>query len=165
MIAAKVRKAVLGVACATVVAITGVACGGSDSTPAATPTATPTQAPGDQFTTDALAAANRLKKEAATLLQDMIAAQASQADPKWPDVLNADADLIVTAAKAVSDLQAPAEHAADAAALAAAAETLSQGATLLKESVTTQSQDTGQQAFTALTEGQTKLEAAIAALQ
>ena len=162
---AKIRKIALSITVATVIALANFACSGSASTPSATPTAAPTQTPGDQYTSDALAAANRLKKEAASLLQDMISAQTSQADPKWPDVLNADADLIVSAANALKDLQAPAEHAADAQALNAAAERLSEGAKLLKESVQTQSPETGQQAFTALSDGQTQLEAAITALQ
>ncbi len=142
------------------------ACGDSDEpAPAATATPPATQDPASGYIADARAAAARLGAETDTLLKDMVAAQTSQADPKWPGVLNADADLVASAAAALKGLTAPPESAAAAAALAAAATRLEEGARLLKASVQTASRDSGLQAFTALTEGKGLLTNAIETLR
>jgi hypothetical protein len=142
------------------------ACGDDDSTATATPSPAVTTAdPGAVYRGKAQAAAAKLATQAETALQDMQAAQLSQADPKWPATLTADADLITAAATELKGLKPPAGPLEDVARrLAEAADRLTEGAKFLKQSVQNADPVAGGQAFDALSDGQGKLAAAAPSL-
>ena len=141
-------------------------CGGDGSgtpTPAATATR---QDATTEYRTQARDAAAKLGEQAEILVKDMQAAELSQADPKWPAVLTADADLVLAAATALKALTPPPGTPAELPAqLAAAADRLSEGADLQQQAVQTGDRNIGQQAFVTLAEGRTMLNAAAASLQ
>ncbi len=157
--------------------LAAVACGGSEAddikniqataTAAAknrpSPTATPD--PVAAYRQKVAAAGKRLSEATDELHKDMLAASVSQADPKWPAILNADADAVIAAAGSVLALAPPGEkYKAFAASLNEVAATLDKGAKMLKQAVPTGDQEVGAQAFFAVDEGKTKLPDALAAL-
>lgn len=100
-------------------AILLTACGGDDgfediektATAAATlqPTATPTPDPVTAYRSAISEGVPVLRERVAQLWTDLLAAQESQADPKWPGVLHADLDLVQAAADELSALESPRE--------------------------------------------------------
>lgn len=169
------RGTALGLA-ALLVAAGAAACGGggddiadiqATATAAAknrpSPTATPD--PVTAYRQKVTAAGKRLSDATDQLHKDMLGAAESQADPKWPAMLTADADAVIAAAAAVTGLAAPDDrHREFQTNLAAVAATLDRGAKLLKQAIPTADQEVGAQAFFAVDEGKTKLAPALAAL-
>ncbi len=160
-----------------VLSLAAVACGGSEeddikniqatATAAAknrpSPTATPD--PVAAYRLKVTAAGKQLSEATDQLHKDMLAASESQADPKWPALLTADADALIAAAAAAQALTPPEEkYKAFATGLNEVAATLDKGAKLLKQAIPTGDQEIGAQAFFAIDEGKTKLPGALAAL-
>ena len=110
----------------------------------ATATAAAQRSPSPEATVDLVKAyyvqASALAKELAdltnTLDADMLGAQASQGDPKWPPVLTADADLVIAKANALNTLAVPAGVPPTLAGrVGGAAQGLAAGANLLKQAI------------------------------
>ncbi|MCZ2109213.1 MAG: hypothetical protein LC118_06575 [Dehalococcoidia bacterium] len=123
---------------------------------APSPTATPDPVPAYRQAADQKAGelATAVKK----IQDDMIAASTTQADPKWPSVLTADADAITQKANELIALKAPnADYQPVADQMTTAATKLSTGADLMKQAVTKLSQDFGIQGAAALDEGMKQL--------
>lgn len=156
--------------------LTAAACGGGGDdikNIQATATAAAKNRPSPTATPDPVAAYRQkatdggkaLTTAAAKLSTDMLAAADNQADPKWPNTLNADADAVSSAAGDLKRLTAPSDAYADfGKKLTDAATQLEKAASLLKQAIPAASQDLGAQAFQNLDEGQTKLKDALAAL-
>jgi hypothetical protein len=143
-----------------------VACGGDDSSSKATPTRAPATAGGGDYKTKAQNAATKLGKQADALVKDMQTAQMSQSDPKWNGILTSDADLIVTAANELKALTPPAGSLADVhAQFVKAADRLIEAAGFMKKSVDTGDVAAGTQAYLGLTQGNSMLTDALAALK
>lgn len=121
------------------------------------PTATPD--PVTAYREKVVAGTTRLTQLADQMSKDMLATADSQADPKWPGILNADADQVTQLATDLQKLAAPADtrYAAFAKQLATATDSLIKAARLLKQAVITADVATGTQAFETLTAGTQQL--------
>lgn len=168
-----VLGAIAGVLMGTALVV--AACGGGDdlgdikatATAAAknAPSPTPTQDPVPAYQQNAEQKASELATAVKKIQDDMIAASTTQADPKWPSVLTADADTITQKAKELSALKAPnADYQPIADQMTTAATKLSSGADLMKQAVTKLSQEFGVQGAAALDEGMHQLATAREAL-
>lgn len=159
---------------AVLVAATGCGGGGDDIKDIqATATAAAKTRPSPTATPDPVAAyrakvttgTQKLGDAADTLIKDMLAAAETQADPKWPTVLQADADAITLAATALKGLVPPGDaYKSFAAQLETAVDSLSQAAVLLKQTVQSADPALGAQTFELLGKGKEQLTAAMAAL-
>lgn len=144
------RIRVVLAALAALAAIGAASCGGGDdkgddfSDIKATATAAALKSPTPEATVDLTAAYYRqaatLAKELGdltnTLDADMLAAAESQADPKWPTQLTADADLVIAKANALNTLPVPAGVPPTLSGrIGQAAQGLAAGAALLKQAI------------------------------
>lgn len=128
------------------------------------PTATPD--PAIAFYSSATTLAAELGDLVNTLNDDMLGAAANQADPKWPQVLTTDADLVIAKAGELERLTRPAGLPADLTAkLDEAIAGLTKGAGLLKDAITNASPDLGLQSAQALDAGEVALDEARALLE
>jgi hypothetical protein len=99
------------------------------------------------------------------LNQDLVAASANQADPKWPGVLSTDLQLVANTANGLSGLEPPGDaYRAFGSSLDAAVAKIVDGTQLLSKSITERDENAGAQAFLALTQGRAMLDAALASL-
>lgn len=158
-----------------------VACGGGDdeddfediratatAAAAATPSPSPgpTQDPTIPYYSQALALANELAELVNKLDADMLAAQSSQADPKWPQLLTADADLVIAKANQLDSLTVPGgvpETLRDK--IRQACDGLAAGADLLKQAILKLDPAIGQESASTLDAGENVLEDVRAELQ
>lgn len=123
------------------------------------PTAAPTVDPLAGWYADALKAADELASTVNQLNDDMLAAQQNQADPKVPELLTTDADLVIAKAAALSALQAPAGAPETLTRrIAEAVEGLNNGANLLKEAIAKLDPAIGQQSADALADAEAILD-------
>ncbi len=76
-------------------------------TPSAAASASPTADPGQAYLSQATTLVNQIVGLLGTLHNDLLAAQANQADPKWPGVLTADCDLVSAKATEIANLPRP----------------------------------------------------------
>lgn len=167
-------------ALAAAVIASAAACGGDDdisdiqatataaaqnaTATAAVSTPTPTADATTEYFGNVKSLGQALTEDAGTLMSDMLAASESQADPKWPGVLTADAESVVSAAQRLIDLQPPPGQETLDAQVEAAAQKLIEGANLMKTAVEDQSPESGAQAAAALGEGQGMLQAVLSGL-
>lgn len=169
-------------ALAALAAIAGaVACGGGDdeddfediratatAAAAATPSPSPgpTQDPTIPYYSQALALANELAELVNKLDADMFAAQSSQADPKWPQLLTADADLVIAKAKQLDSLTVPGGVPETLRGkIRQACDGLAAGADLLKQAILKLDPAIGQESASTLDAGENVLEEVRAELQ
>lgn len=154
-----------------------VACGDDDddfsdikgsATAAATaqPTATPTAAAGNTtaYTKSIRDEAAVLKTALKKLNDDMLAAQTNQSDPAVPAKLKADVQAVNDSVAKLKAMKAPESLAKFSTDLVAALDQIKKGADGVAEAVDSANQATGLAAFTNLSGGQAKLEAALATL-
>lgn len=128
------------------------------------PTATPD--PAIAFYASATTLAAELGDLVNTLNDDMLRAAANQADPKWPQVLTTDADLVIAKAGELTRLARPTGVPADLTAkLDEATAGLTKGAGLLKDAITNASADLGLQSAQTLDAGEIALDEARALLE
>lgn len=158
-----------------------VACGGGDdeddfediratatAAAAATPSPSPgpTQDPTIPYYSQALALANELAELVNKLDADMLAAQSSQADPKWPQLLTADADLVIAKAKHLDSLTVPGGVPETLRGkIRQACDGLAAGADLLKQAILKLDPAIGQESASTLDAGENVLEDVRAELQ
>ena len=158
-----------------------VACGGGDdeddfediratatAAAAATPSPSPgpTQDPTIPYYSQALALANELAELVNKLDADMLAAQSSQADPKWPQLLTADADLVIAKAKQLDSLTVPGGVPETLRGkIRQACDGLAAGADLLKQAILKLDPAIGQESASTLDAGENVLEEVRAELQ
>lgn len=131
---------------------------------AAVTTPTPTAGATSEYLASVKRLGQALAEAGGTLQSDMLAAAESQADPKWPGVLTADAASVVSAAQELIDLEPPAGQESLDGQVEAAAQKLLDGANLMKTAVEDQSPESGAQAAAALGEGQGMLQAVLSSL-
>ncbi len=156
--------AALGMGVATVFVLS---CGGGGSSATATPAPSPSATPDavatyrNTVTTDGA----KLQQNMDQLNQDLQSANENQADPKWPDVLSADIQLVANTATELNTLEPPSDAYKDFAAnLTAATSKILDGTRLLTTSITNRDQSAGAQAYVALTAGRAMLDAALSSL-
>ena len=170
-----ITRALTLVCLATVLAV-AIGCGGggddikdiqATATAAAKTRPSPTATPDlvTAYRTKVTAGAQKLGDATDTLIKDMLAAAESQADPKWPPVLQADAAAIAAAATSLKSLAPPGDtYKPFAAQLDTAIDSLSRAAVLLKQTVQTADPALGAHPFELLGKGKGQLAAALAAL-
>lgn len=124
-----------------------------------TPSPGPTTDPVTTYYAQALSLATELGELVNALDADMLAAAQTQADPKWPGVLNTDADLVIAKAKALDSLAAPGSVSQTLTGkINGASDGLAAGAELLKQAILKQDPAIGASAAQTIDEGENALD-------
>jgi hypothetical protein len=126
--------------------------------------ATTADAGGDGYPAAAREAVDELNEALAQLNADLTAAEGSQADPKWPGILNADIEAVRTAGAAVKDLEAPADLEDISTAINDGVDEVLRGVDQLANAIESASQEVGAQAVLAITTGTTAVNTAVSQL-
>ncbi len=142
------------------------ACGSGGPPKPKTPIALPTQAnPVASYRDEVTSQGQKLLGQVDQMTNDMLGAEQSQTDPKWPGVLTNDFKLIQTTANNLKSLKPPnASYQDFQTKLNSALDTIIAGTNDMSTALTQQSADAGSKAFDEFTNGKTALQEALAAL-
>jgi hypothetical protein len=117
---------------------------------------------GSDYRSQATALAADVEKASAQLQSDLLAAQLSQGDPKWPTVLGNDVAAVQTPANKLKALTAPAAQAASQKDVNTAADAIIDATNQILKAIQTGDQTTGLSGFTAFGTARAQLQAAVA---
>ena len=122
-------------------------------------TATPTVDAASAYREDVARLGSEVHDSVQRLTADLLAAQASQGDPKWPGVLGADCDDLATRATALANVNEPGSvPSVLTSGVEGAAISISSSATLLKQAVQNADADLAARAVQQMQDSETTLE-------